>query len=174
MSEFSRIVDLRELSEQETIRDVAANAAERAALAARFGLSSIEELRASLRLRRGEGGDVRLAGAYRASVGQTCVATLDPLPGEIEGGIDLRCVPAEASAAREVVVDPAEDVEVLSGDSIDIGEIVAQELAVSLDPYPRRPDADPLEEGAGGRDSGAEAAAHPFAALARLGRIRRG
>lgn len=174
MSEFSRIVDLRELSERETIRDIAANEAERAALAVRFGLSSIEELRASLRLRRGEDGVVRLAGAYRASVVQTCVATLDPLRDEIEGGIDLRCIPEEASAAREVVVDPAEDVEILSGDSIDMGEIVAQELAVSLDPYPRRPDADPVDQETGDQGTGPEAAAHPFSALARLGSFRRG
>ena len=174
MSEFSRIVGLRELSERETIRDVEANEAERAALAARFGLSSIEELRASLRLRRGEGGVVRLVGAFRASVVQTCVVTLDPLRDEIEGGIDLRCVPEGASAAREVVVDPVEDVEVLNGDSIDMGEIVAQELAVSLDPYPRRPDADPVDERASGRDADPDAAAHPFSALARLGGSRRG
>ena len=53
------------------------------------------------------------------------------------------------------------------GDQLDLGEILAEELSLALDPYPRAPDADQrLAEFSGdGND-----AAGPFEALARLRR----
>jgi hypothetical protein len=41
------------------------------------------------------------------------------------------------------VIDPlADEPEPLEGDRIDLGEIVAEELALAIDPYPRAPGAE--------------------------------
>ena len=71
---------------------------------------------------------------------------------------------AASPAGREVVVEAGDlDVVPLEGDSVDIGEAVAEELSLSLDPYPRA---------AGAQIEGAEPAAdaghRPFEVLARL------
>jgi len=47
----------------------------------------------------------------------------------------------EAEAARDIVLDGESDpVEPLEGGRIDIGEAVAQQLSLSLDPFPRAPE----------------------------------
>jgi hypothetical protein len=51
------------------------------------------------------------------------------------------------------------------GAAIDIGEAIAQTLALALDPYPRAPDAEAALKEAGVKS---EAEAGPFAALAAL------
>ena len=69
----------------------------------------------------------------------------------------------------EVEIDPeAEMPEPVVGGKLDLGEILAQELSLALDPYPRSPEADRrlAELGAGVSDG----ANGPFGALASLRR----
>ena len=82
----------------------------------------------------------------------------------------------EDSADSEVeVLAEGDEAEPLPADGIDVSELVAEHLALFLDPYPRHPDAPdgPLtysageEESENGESSG-EAAAGPFAALGQL------
>jgi hypothetical protein len=65
------------------------------------------------------------------------------------------------------VVDPEADdpPEVLPAEGLDLGELVVQELAVVLDPYPRAPGAEVPAEF---QPSEAEEVKGPFAALAAL------
>ena len=59
-----------------------------------------------------------------------------------------REVPVEAEG--EVEIDPEAEVpEPLADDQLDLGEVLAEELSLALDPYPRSPDGRPLS----GRDS---------------------
>lgn len=132
-----------------------------AALAGRFDLVALEWFRAELRLIPVRGGVVlRLTGTIRARVVQRCVVTLDPVAATIEAPVDILLQPAE-SLGDEVGFE--EDVEPYEGDSIDIGEIAAEELALALDPYPRAAAAGP--RGTGGRAEQAPEQG-PFAALA--------
>ena len=126
MSEFSRIVSLQELGERESVHDISASEAECAAVAARFGLEAVDDLRATVRLRRTGDGLIRLLAEYHAAVIQICVVTLDPVRDVIESCVDVQFGPEGERDAREVVIDLAEDMEPLTGDSIDIGEIVAR------------------------------------------------
>lgn len=168
--EFSRIVDVERLGGGEERHEIAATADERAALAERFGLVALERLAASLRLRRAQGGAVRVTGQFSADVVQTCVVTLEPVPSHLEETFRLLYVPEEAPAQRKEVLIPHEEEvpEPLVGNAIDLGEAVAQQLAVELNPYPRAPGATfeasfgPEREGAG-----------PFAALAGLKKERK-
>jgi uncharacterized metal-binding protein YceD (DUF177 family) len=139
-AEFPRPVDLTRLGREEAVHEIAASEAERAALARRFGLLSLDRLEARVRLCRLAGGLVRLAAELEAHVVQECVVTLEPVPSRLEERFSL--VYGALDETTEVVLDEAEEtVEPLEGDRLDIGEAVAQQLSLVLDPYPRAPGA---------------------------------
>jgi len=165
--EFSRPVRLNEISSQERRYDIEANEAERAALAERFALQGIGKLAATVRLRSERGGTVvRLAGEFDAEAVQTCVVTLDPVPAHLAKSFEVIYDRTKAPEGHEVIVDAGEvDSLPLEGDIVDIGEAVAEELALSLDPYPRAPGAK-LEGGETPQDAGYR----PFEILARFKR----
>jgi len=167
-AEFSHIMVVEQLGEEETSKDLQANPAERSALAKRFSLLALDSMRASLRIRRVRGGVVQVRGVFSADVVQACVVTLEPVPAHIEESILLLYAPEEGPAESAVVV-PAEEAvpEPLVGGVIDLGEAVAQQLALALDTYPRVPGAG-FEGQFGGADSGSReetATRRPFAAL---------
>jgi hypothetical protein len=121
------------------------SADERAALAARFELLELPRLSAEVRLRRARAGRyVEIDGTLRAAVVQTCVVTLEPVAASVEERFALLLGPIgganEAAAGTEAIVD-LDEPEPLEGDAIDVGELVAQQLSLALDPYPRAPDA---------------------------------
>lgn len=166
--EFSHLISADQIGVQETVREIAANPAERARLAERFGLVSLDRLTASLSLRRRRG-LVEVSGQFEADLVQACVVTLEPVPAHLVESFTVAFGPAASSAGGEVVVsveaeDPPE--EIVDG-RIDLGEAVAQQLAVAIDPYPRSPAAEAVgsdePEAGKGRTS-------PFAALEALRR----
>ena len=139
-TEFSRVIDVPRAAGRGATHRIAADADERAALAERFGLVSLDRLEAELRIERLPGGLVRLAASLDADVVQSCVVTLEPVANRVEETFTLLF--GKGDAAREVVLDGEEEtVEPLDGDRIDIGEAVAQQLSLALDPFPRTPGA---------------------------------
>ncbi len=166
VNEFPRDFDVTELGDDEAVVEIVADAGERAALARRFGLAALGSLAATVRLKR-SGGVVRLSAHFVADVVQRCVVTLEPVASRIEQEIGLLFAPA-TEAAVEVDVDAEGDddsSEPLSGDTIDIGEIVAEHLGLNLDPYPRRGGVLFSAEAPGEFDEGAAAAESPFDVL---------
>ncbi len=136
--EFARAVEAPRAVGRPATHAVAANAAERAALARRFSLLSLDRLEAEVRLERLEGGVVRLTASLVAEAVQECVVTLEPVPARLAE--DFTVLYGAPEAARDIVLDSeAEPVEPLEGGRIDIGEAVAQQLSLSLDPFPRAP-----------------------------------
>lgn len=121
---------------------LSANADERAALAKRFGLLSLNALEAELSMMR-EGDIVTLTGHVRARAVQPCVATGEPVPTMIDEPLMLRFVPEAMLAAHDEVELGAGDTDVVGhdGNAIDVGEAVAETLALALDPFPRSPGA---------------------------------
>jgi uncharacterized metal-binding protein YceD (DUF177 family) len=164
--EFSRPFRLDEIGT--AARDVAieADERERAALARRFGLLSIDRLSASAQLTR-EAEAVIAQGLLHAEVVQACVASGEPVPGALREEFSLRFVPAgDGQDAEEVELQESELDEVeYEGGAIDLGEAAAQTLALALDPFPRAHNADEKL-----RDAGVigEEDAGPFAALRAL------
>jgi uncharacterized metal-binding protein YceD (DUF177 family) len=134
--EFARPVDVPRTTGRPAIHKIAATADERAALARRFALLSLDRLEAEIRLERLPGGRVRLTASLVAEAVQECVATLEPVPARIAE--EFFVLYGEAKAAEDVTLD-GED-EPLEGGRIDIGEAVAQELSLALDPFPRAPE----------------------------------
>jgi uncharacterized metal-binding protein YceD (DUF177 family) len=147
--EFSRTVSIDTLGEGPRAISIEANAAERAALAVRFELLAIESLSAEASLTR-KGDVIEAAGRLRAKVVQSCVATATPLPTEISEAFSLRFVPVLGAEEEEVELS-AEDCDVVEydGGAVDLGEAVAETMALSLDPFPRSPDADEILKAAG-------------------------
>jgi uncharacterized metal-binding protein YceD (DUF177 family) len=164
--EFARPVLVATLGAVPRRARVAAAEAERAALARRFGLVAIDRLAAELMLSR-DGAEVAVDGMLSAKVTQACIATGAPIAAEIEAPFRLLFRPhPEAGADEEVELSESElDVTFYDAGSIDVGEAVAETLALSLDPYPRAPGAKEALEAAGVKS---EEEAGPFRALAGL------
>jgi uncharacterized metal-binding protein YceD (DUF177 family) len=172
--EFSR---LHRLGAGEARRvEIRANPAECAALAQRFAIPGVERLEARLTLAPENGGTTRLTGSLEAEVVQECVVTLQPVTQPVHLLLDLRILPP-GTPATDDDPDSPDEIET-TGNSVDLGEVVAEQLALSLDPYPRAPDAaippelraDP-EDGADQPGAGtASERPNPFAALARVKR----
>lgn len=142
--EFSRPFDLRGIT-TEPVR-LEASEAERAALATRFGLRSIDRLAAVLSL-DAEGDEIAATGTLSAAFVQSCAVSGDDLPMQIEDEITVRFVPSESLEAsnedEEIELDEDELDEIgYEGTSFDLGEAVAQSLALAIDPYATGPHAD--------------------------------
>ena len=141
--EFSRIVDRRSVTEA-PVR-IGASEAECAALAKRFGLVAVSRLEADIVLDLA-GDGVLAKGTLRADVVQSCAVSGDDLPATIAEEFSLRFVPQAdwADYEAEEVELGAEDLDALpyDGTSFDLGEAVAQSLALAIDPFATGPDAD--------------------------------
>lgn len=165
-NELSRQVSLAALGLEPVEQPVVASGAECAALARRFGLPGIASLRGTVALARQPGAIIRATGRLSATVRRTCVVTLDEFDQTVEDRFTLYFTDAPEFAPGEeieVALDDEESPEPVEGDAIDCGEIVAQQLLLALDPFPRSPaaaDAGPLA-----RIDPAEEADNPFRQL---------
>jgi hypothetical protein len=159
--EFSRPVALSRIGSRMLRETIAANPAEREALCRRFGLLALDRLTAEVELsrergphRHGRAGDdvILLRAAFAAAFVQSCVVTLEPVPGELSQIFALRYGPPDSEAPedvldeREMSGDAEETFEPLDGETIDIGEAVAQEFSLALPAFPRLPGAEPGAE----------------------------
>jgi uncharacterized metal-binding protein YceD (DUF177 family) len=162
--EFSRLVRIAGLGSTPFRQRIEATPDERGQLSQRFDLLALDRLAAVVELRRQDGEVVLLEATFEAEFVQACTVTLDPVPGSISNRFSLIYAPM-SEQQHEIdwgVDEPA--LEPLEGDTIDVGEAVAQELSLSLPLCPRHPDA--------GIDAEFfEELSGPFASLARrLGR----
>jgi uncharacterized metal-binding protein YceD (DUF177 family) len=166
--EFSRPVRIDTLGPAPRRVEIAAEETERAALAERFGLLSIDSLSAEAEVSR-SGEAVLARGRLHAAVVQSCVATGEPVPDSIaeEFRVEFRPHPEAGAADEEVELVEAElDVVFYEGGAIDLGEAVAESLSLALNPYPRSLAAEAALREAGVKsEEEARAAASPFAAL---------
>jgi len=165
--EFSRPVRVDSLGSEPRPMAIAADEAERAALARRFGLVEIARLAAGAVLAR-QGPEVVARGRVDAEVVQSCVASGEPVAASVDVPFELvfRPGPEAARPDEEVELSESElDVVFYDGAAIDLGEAAAETLALSLDPYPRAPGAEAALKAAGVKS---EEEAGPFGALAGL------
>lgn len=138
---------------------VKAAAAERAALAVRLAVPAIESLVCVFQLRPGPGGAVDATGLLTALVTQVCIVSLDEFATDVTEHFTLRFVPA-GYESDDIDPDSVDEIPVAAG-LLDLGEAAAEQIALALDPYPRKPGAE--------LDAGSEdLSANPFATLARL------
>lgn len=165
--EFSRLVAAEKIGRDGLVLELKADADERAALARRFGLEALDNFEGRARLVALGNGQIRLEVTFDADVLQSCVITLEPVASHISDRFEIVYAPiTEGENEREVFVDVTseEPPEPLLEGRIDIGEMMAQHLAMLIDPYPRLPDA-PEGSWRTNEEDGAAAAARPFEKL---------
>ncbi|ANU07184.1 YceD family protein [Paraurantiacibacter namhicola] len=165
-NEFSHRIDPRAVDTRPVVLE--ADETERAALAKRFGLVSIGRLTATLAL-EADGQAVTAKGRMQADWIQPCSVSGEDLAQSADEELDLRFVPARAEPAAPDEVIELEEHELdeieYEGQTFDLGEAVAQSLALAIDPYATGPDAERVRREKGLSD---EASSGPFAALAAL------
>lgn len=165
MTEFSRPVRDDTIGTAPRKIAIEADAAERAGLARRFDIATLDTLSATASVRR-QGDEIRASGRLSARLVQLCVATNVPLAAAIDAPFDIAFRKELPVDAPEVELSEDEcDVTFYEGGSIDLGEAVAETLALAIDPYPRASDADAVLKESGVLGEGP---AGPFAALAGL------
>jgi len=161
--EFSRPIDRRHLTARPT--RVEASADERSALARRFGLIAVDRLEAEVEL-IADGETIDARGRLTAEIVQSCAVSGDDLPVTVDEPLALHFVPEQKIEAEELELEEHQLDEIpYTGDVFDLGEAVAQSLALAIDPYAVGPNAEQARKEAGLSD---EAASGPFAALAAL------
>lgn len=143
----------------------------RSAVARLAGLDALPRLEAIFDLTPHGRGGLHVVGRVSATVGQTCVVTLEPIENEIDEPIDVVFTPDAApprGAAGDEFEAASDDVpEPMVGGSVDLGAIATEFLLLAIDPYPRKPGAEfqpPVTE---------DDSAHPFAPLSALKHGRR-
>lgn len=125
-----------------------ADAAECEAIKDLLDLVALGHLDFTYSLRHGERGRVHLSGRLKADAVQACVVTLEPVPAVIDAPVEMEFWPAPLIADLEKrAEDPSQAglidwPEVIDDSVIDLGSVVYETLATSLDPYPRRAGAD--------------------------------
>ncbi|MCT2399874.1 YceD family protein [Novosphingobium mangrovi (ex Huang et al. 2023)] len=160
--EFSRALDVRQVEGKEP--HLEANEAERAALAARFGIVRVDSLAADLTLSRKDR-TVDVRGRLKAEIVQSCAISAEDIPVSIDEDLFFRFVPESTDHVPDEEIEiSAEDCDEIeyTGTHIDLGEAVAQSLALAIDPFLTGPDADAARKAAG---IGTPEDQGPFAAL---------
>jgi hypothetical protein len=176
--EFSRPLVLDDIGADGVALELEATAEERAALALRFDLLAMDRLTVRATAchapaRDGSAPAIRVAIDFVAEVAQRCVVSLEPLPVRIEErGVEVEFARAAtlppAAAQVSFALDDVDPPEPLPDECIDLGELAAEQLALALDPYPRKNGAVlawPMDESGATPGAGEDT---PFAALRRL------
>ncbi len=138
---------------------VEARPEECAALAARMGIAGIHSVTCRFDLQRGPHDTVRAEGLLQARVSQVCVVTLEPFDADLAESFTLSFVP-EGQESDDLDLD-ADDEVTYAGGILELGEATAEQLALALDPFPRKAGAT-MHEAAEAPD------ANPFTALSKL------
>jgi uncharacterized metal-binding protein YceD (DUF177 family) len=146
--------------------DIDADAEVRARLAAVAGLLSVSRLHVAADLTR-HGDGLRASGRVTATIGQTCVVSLEPLENTVDEPFDVLFLPHEAVTDPSAIPGPVAEVvddtrETLVNGVADLGAVAVEFFLLGIDHYPRKPGAvfaPPVED---------RAAESPFAVLAKL------
>lgn len=142
--EFSRPVALTDLTSEGLVLALRATEAERRALARRFDLVGLPAFEGEMRVKVNFGGEIEVGGRFVATVEQICVITVEPFSSDLEERFLLRFargVPAGEEGEQIWTAGDEVPPEPIAGEMLDLGELMAQQLGLAIDPYPRRPGA---------------------------------
>jgi uncharacterized metal-binding protein YceD (DUF177 family) len=115
-------------------------------LAQTLGILGIRKLRMQGQLQPVGQNDWRFTGRIGATVVQSCVVTLDPVTTRIDEPVERVFIKDwETPDSGSEMEMPEDDTTEALTDVIDLGQIMAEALALALPPYPRSGDAEPVE-----------------------------
>ena len=166
---WTETVSLDDIPESGSHIHLVADQHTREEMAKAAGLRNIERLEASFDVTKQGDRSLRIVGDVTASVGQTCVVTLEPVAGEVHENFNLLFTESATSHIADeqgqatVQFGDAEVPEPITGGGVDLGAVAIEFFLLGIDPYPRKEGAvfEPprIPE---------DPSAHPFAALAAL------
>jgi uncharacterized metal-binding protein YceD (DUF177 family) len=123
-------------------RTLEPDAAARARIARALDLASLDAFVAEMTLAPSPGG-WRLSGRVKASLAQTCGITLEPLPVEIDTSFAIPLAETVDEDSEEIVITlDDESPDPIEGGQVDLGQYAVEQLALLLDPFPRKPGAE--------------------------------
>ena len=164
---FSRIVTIGEVPATGRRIRITASAEECTAVARLLHLPSIASLEAEMTVTLLSRDGLAVSGQVKAQLTQTCALTAEDFDSDVIAPVEIRYSPDGRDPAAELdlsdLIDPeGEDPpDLMVGGRVDLGVVATEFLALSLDPYPRKP-------GAAFEEDPTEAGGHPFAALSAL------
>ena len=175
-SEFSRPVQVSDLTTGETTIDFDAHPKEREALAGRLGVDALDSLQGQAVLQILSNGDVRMTLSAQARVQQTCVVTLQPMVTDASVNFTTTYTQEQDEEwghdeeQFEDIDDDIEPPEPIENGQIDLGEACVEQLALEIDPFPRVKGAtfDGYSTDPGAAQEDAQAKPNPFAVLSKL------
>mgnify|MGYP000371513314 CR=1 FL=1 len=156
------------------------DAAELKAIARAYDLEAIEELKADFTLKPYRKAGVRVVGPVIARITQTCVVSLEPFDSTVKIDVDRTFEPHSSRPGKikdlnedgeiEIDLETLDPPDVIVDGVLDLGAVICEELALTLDPFPRKPGVefeggDPDEDDDGETD---DEKPSPFAALQAL------
>lgn len=136
--ELTRPVRLRHIGAAGVSYTVVATETECRDLAVRLKIPAVLALRCEFDLEPPNGAFVEASGQLVARVVQCCVVSLEEFEQEVVERFEIRFVP-DGAVSDDFNPDLPDDVPYSEG-VIDLGEAAAEQLALALDPYPRKPD----------------------------------
>jgi len=165
-NEFSHVIKLSEVSGHSRNIQLLADEVARAGLMMRFDLAALDSLKAEISLAHDAEGVVA-TGRFTADLSQYCIVSHDPVPAKMDEAIHIRFIPEPVVSGEVELELEADDCDTMfhDGQTIDLGEAVAQSLGLALNPYPRSPEAEKVLKAAGVKS---EEEAVPTGALAGL------
>ena len=141
---YSEIVRVNEIGAGLT-RDLVPDDAARARIVKALNLASLASLEAEMTISPAHVG-WKLSGRILAVAEQVCGITLESLPVRIDERFIIDLVEASRTAddeATEVEVTLEDDApDVIEESRIDLGQYAVEQLALALDPFPRKPGAE--------------------------------
>ena len=177
--EFSREIATESVDDGGFSLSIKATKEELGRLAERFNLVSLDRLSAEITLTPERGGKwIRLKGSISAVITQNCVVSLEPFESIIEDTLervfdttlmDGRKTEEDFEFDGEDPPDPAAE------GIINVGEVVAEQLALEIDPFPRKPGVSSSDyptaqqgDGASSPENGEAEKNSPFGVLEKL------
>jgi uncharacterized metal-binding protein YceD (DUF177 family) len=133
--EFSRPLEVARVPKLGSHEKLVADARECEALARRLKVPAVHGVSAALHVKAWRGGGYKVSGEATIDLEQESVISLEAFRSQQTVEIERYFLDALASADA----DEEHDIEPIPGGVIDLGEIVAETIALELDPYPRKP-----------------------------------
>jgi hypothetical protein len=131
--EFSRPLQVDRVPALGSHERIAADEKERVALAKRLGLPKLHSLGGLLKAVPWRGGGLKITGTLRAEVDQVSIISLETFTSTLEYAIERYFLSSRAGNPTA-----EEDVDIIEHGIVDLGEILAETMALELDPYPRK------------------------------------
>ncbi len=183
--ELPRKVSLRELDKHPVTLEVVATEAECAAIAERLSVDAVLDLKGTVTLSLPsdeeamihkamfDGQVVMAKGFLQARVSQTCVVTLEAIENNIESSFDGIFTNDEPDSLFNEDSDESEDLmpDILGPigeDAIEAGTVFIEQLALEIDPFPRKQGVEFEGFSSNQGDSDDDKKESPFAVLEKL------